>query len=47
MWHIDGTSQSLPESNGNEGVLHTAEISRNGAWQSDAIYCNIQKYPLF
>ena len=39
-WDLNRTtilSQSGPESNGNEEVLHTPQISRTGASQSDVV----------
>ena len=44
---IDGTltsTTSRPESNGNEGVLHTPKISKNGALPSDAVRSHIQDF---
>ena len=38
IWSIDGTSgQNRPESNDNEGVLQTPQISRTGILSSDAV----------
>ena len=41
IWPLDkdfsGTSQSVPESNGNEGVLHIPQISKARALPSDGL----------
>ena len=44
IWPLDGTltstttvGHSEPESHGNEGVLHTPQISRTGVSSSDAV----------
>ena len=49
-WTLTGsitTGQSEPGSNGNEGVLHILQISRNAASTLDVVYCHTQYTPLF
>ena len=52
IWPKDGAltctttvNQSGPRNNGNEGVLHTPKISRNGALPSDTVLCHSQDTP--
>ena len=46
FWTIDRTQlQGGTWSNGNEGVIHTTQISRTGASQSDAVSCQTQDTP--
>ena len=43
LWY----KQSGLRSNGNEGSLHSSQISRTGALQSDAVLCDTQDTPFF